>query len=240
MNVTPPGPAWSAAWGVTAVVFGGGAVSTWLEAVATGSKFPAWPAWILALVTVVALCLCFISLRRRRQTRLPGSRASSHHPVNVELVPEQADDHLRLGLLNHGPADEFSAQVTGIIDPMGRTIGPQHWIIPWLEDNSVEPKRIFVGQTRMLNFARYDAIAINAELSNGEVGGHHWWFSSVPTPTGARYYNLRSADDLEEQHFILTVRIMSASSEKYFDRRLKVAFQHSRLTCEPIPDQPPE
>jgi hypothetical protein len=240
MNVTPRGPGWSAAWGVTAVVFGGGAVSTWLEAAAKASKFPAWPAWILSLVTVVALCLCFISLRGRRQTPRLGSRASSHHPTNVDLVAEQADDHLRLGLLNHGPADEFSAQVIGIIDPIGRTIGPQNWIIPWLEDNSVEPKRIFVGQTRMLNLARYDAIAVNAELSNGQADGYHWWFSSVPTPIGARYYNLRSAEDLEEQHFILTVRIMSASSENYFDRRLKVAFQRFQLTCEFIPEQPPE
>jgi hypothetical protein len=233
MNVTPRGPAWSAAWGVVAVIFGGGAVPAWLEAAAPGSKFPVWSAWILTVITAFAIYMCFASLRGHRSTSGPTPKAK-HHPINIDLIAEQGDDRLRLGLLNHGLADEFSAQVISIIDPMGRTIGPQHWMIPWLEDNSAEPKRIFVGQTRMLDFARYDAIAVNAELGNGQSGTDHWWFSSVPTPMGARYYNLRCQDDLEEQRFTLTVRIMSASSEKYLDRRLSVGLKGSKLTCEPV------
>jgi hypothetical protein len=145
-----------------------------------------------------------------------------------------------LGLLNHETADEFAAQVIGIIDPMGRMIGPQHWVIPWLEDNSADPKRIFVGQTRMLNFARYDAVAVHVELSSRKDGICHCWFSSLPTPIGARYYNPRCQEDLEEQHFTLIVRVMSATSEKYLDGRLRVGVRGSELTCELVSSSVPK
>ena len=230
------GPAWSAAWGVVAAIFGGGAIS-WLETGVPGSKLPAWPAWIFAAIAAIAIYMCFASIYRRRTNGQSESSATPPHSVNVDLIPEQADDRLRLGLQNHGPADEFSAQVIHIIDPMGRTIGPQYWMIPWLEGNSTDPKRIFAGQIRMLDFARYDSTAVNRELSSGQNGTCHWWFSSVPDSIGAKYYNLRCPEDLVDQCFILVVRIMSASSEKYVDLRLRVGLRDSRPTCELISDQ---
>lgn len=229
------GPAWSAAWGVIAAIFGGGTIS-WLETGVPGAKLPAWPAWVFAVIAAIAIYMCFASIYGRRPTGQSMSSATPPQSVNVDLIPEQADDRLRLGLQNRGPADEFSAQVRGISDPMGRKIGPQHWMIPWLEGNSTEPKRIFAGQVGMLDFVRYDSTAVNAELSSGQDGTYHWWFSSVPDPIGAKYYNLRCPEDLADQCFILVVRIMSASSEKYVDLRLRVGLQGSKLICELIPD----
>jgi hypothetical protein len=55
----------SAAWGVVAVVLGAAAVAAWMAVVPHDSKFPAWPAWVLASLTAVAICLCFASLSRR-------------------------------------------------------------------------------------------------------------------------------------------------------------------------------
>ena len=52
----------SAAWGVVAVVLGGGAVATWLSAVSPGSRFPVWPGWTLSALTVAAIYMCFASL----------------------------------------------------------------------------------------------------------------------------------------------------------------------------------
>lgn len=50
------------AWGVLAVVLGGGAVATWLTALSPGSGFPAWPGWTLSALTVCAIYMCFASL----------------------------------------------------------------------------------------------------------------------------------------------------------------------------------
>jgi hypothetical protein len=112
-------------------------------------------------------------------------------------------------------------------------MGPQHWPIPWLEDNSTDPKRILTGQTRMLDFARYDVSAVMAELGTGHGGANHWWFSSVPSPIRATYYTLRDQQDLEKQRFLVTVRIMDASSGNYTDRQLALGVRGFELICEP-------
>jgi len=229
MDVTRRRAAWSAAWGSVAVVLGGGSVAAWMAEPAPGSKFPAWPAWTLTVLTAAALCVSFSYLAGK----WPASRhGENDKPARVDLIPEQVGNHLRLGLVNRDSAAEFSAQVTGMLDPLRQRRAPQHWTIPWLEDNSAEPKRILTGGTQVLDFARYDADAINTELSTGHDGADHWWFSAVPALIGARYYNLRSRNDLELQRFILTVRIMNASSGKYLDRQLTVGVQGRNLVCE--------
>jgi hypothetical protein len=243
MPETPRGAAWSAAWGVVTVVLGSGTVAAWIAAVSPGLAVPAWPAWTLGAATAVAVYLCFAFL----SGRWPGNRflwrgqratlAQQPQGSQVDLISEQAGERLRLGLVNHDAAAEYSAEVTGILDPLGRRLGPQHWPIPWLDHSSTEPKRILKGQTRMLDFARYEEAAVNAELSMGIGGTAHWRFSSVPTAIDAHYYNLRSQADLEEQRFILTVRIVNASSGKYFDRQLTVGIRGSRIVCELATDQ---
>jgi hypothetical protein len=115
---------------------------------------------------------------------------------------------------------------------MGQKKPPQNWTIPCIEGRSTDPKRIPTGGRQGLDFARYDADAVSAELSTGHGSANHWWFPAVPDPVGVRYYNLRSQDDLELQYFILTVRIINASSDKYLDRRLIVRIKDHELRCE--------
>lgn len=52
----------SAAWGVAAVVFGGGATAAAVSTVSSGSVFSSWSAWILGGLTCASLYMCFASL----------------------------------------------------------------------------------------------------------------------------------------------------------------------------------
>ena len=52
----------SAAWGVAALLFGGGAFVTWPVAVAAGSTFPLWPVYIFSGVAAIALYMCFATI----------------------------------------------------------------------------------------------------------------------------------------------------------------------------------
>jgi hypothetical protein len=229
MDVTPRTAAWSAAWGVVAAILGGGAVASWMATVAPESKFPAWPAATLTALTAVALYVAFAHLAGKWPTDGDGR---NDEPANVDLIPEQVGNQLRLMLVNHGLAAEFLVQIIGMLDPLRQRKAPKHWTIPWLEDNSVEPKRVLAGGTQMLDFVRYDADAVNTELTTGHDGADHWLFSAVPTSVGVRYYNLLSQNDLDVQQFTLTARIMNASSGEYLDRQLTVRSQGCNLICE--------
>jgi membrane protein implicated in regulation of membrane protease activity len=68
----------SAAWGVVAVVSGGGAVAVWIEAVQSHSAFVPWAAVAsaLSLLTLASIYMCFAVLNhwptvRRRERRTP-------------------------------------------------------------------------------------------------------------------------------------------------------------------------
>jgi hypothetical protein len=52
----------SAAWGVVAAVSAGGAISVWIAAASPGSHFPIWPAYLLGLIAVTGLYMCFAAL----------------------------------------------------------------------------------------------------------------------------------------------------------------------------------
>jgi hypothetical protein len=52
----------SAAWGVAAALFGGGAIATWPVAVAPKSTFPIWPTYVFGGIAILALYLCFASV----------------------------------------------------------------------------------------------------------------------------------------------------------------------------------
>lgn len=223
---------WSAAWGVVALILASAAVASWMGAMPPGPGFPRWPAWMLSALTAVAIYICFACLSG-------GWRARRRDIwVTVDPIPEQVGDVLRLGLLNGGHAAEFSAQVIRLLDPFGNPAGPQHWPIPWFEDHSAEPKRILAGQTRMLDFARYDRAAVDAELRTGcDIDGH-WQFSSVPDPVSVSYYHLRSSRDLRRQRFIVTVRIMNATSGGYRDHRLTIMIQDNEPICKVALEDP--
>lgn len=87
---TPQGAGRSAAWGVVAVVLGGAAVATWIEALSPGSRFPAWPAWAFSALTVAAVYLCFASL----SGRWPTGRDLRHgtRPTSLTAPPGHPTD----------------------------------------------------------------------------------------------------------------------------------------------------
>lgn len=212
----------AAAWGVIAVVLGAAAVATWYPTPRPESR--TWLAWVLSVVTAAAVYLCFAEplglwpIRRRR---------------GVDLVLAIVGNCLRLDLSNRGPVAEYSAQATSLCQPpTGRPKGPQHWPILWLDDHTAESKRILSGQTRTLDFAIFDPAAVNASLSTGQDGTDHWRFPSVPEPIGVKYYNLRNPTDVDDQEFILTVRIMNADSGGYLDWRITVKIKDFEVVGE--------
>lgn len=226
----------AAAWGVVAGVSGSGAFGTWIAAATTGTSFPIWPAWVLGVATAGAICMCFGPLRgwwptRGRARGGASTPSASRARDDVRLVPEPDGVHLRLLLRNNGKPAELSAQVITIRDPLGRAVGPQNWTIPWLDDSSTETKRVLCGQTRILDFAQYDPVAVQNEIKNGRNDTPHWRFPAAPSPVGARYYNLRNDADLDEQRFLIKVRLLNATSQSFTDYELAVGIHRHKPVC---------
>jgi hypothetical protein len=237
MPETQRGTGKAAAWGVVAGISGSGAFGTWIAATTTGAAFPLWPAWALGALTVGAICMCFapprgwLSPLYRARGPSAHAHAASRAQDGVGLVPEPDGVHLRLLLRNNGEPAEISVQVIAIRDPLGRAIGPQHWTIPWLDDSSTEPKRVLRGQTRILDFAQYNPAAVRSEIRSGRGQVPHWRFPAAPSPVEARYYNLRSDADLDEQRFFVTVRLLNADSQNFTDYDLAVGVQQHEPVC---------
>ena len=218
----------AAAWGVVAVVLGAAGVA-WDPT--PRPELRTLLACAFTVLATVALYLCLAEsfglwpTRRRR---------------GINLVLEIVGNNFRLDLSNRGPAAEYSAQVNSMCQPpTGRPKGPQHWPVLWLDDHTAEPKRILSGQTRTLNFAIFDPAAVHASLSTGQDGADHWRFPSVPEPIGVKYYNLRNPTDVDDQEFILTVRIMNADSGNYRDWQVTVKVRGLEVVGELTPIKRP-
>jgi hypothetical protein len=217
----------AAGWGVSAVVLGAFAANDW--SLTPRTDFRTWLAWMFSVLAAFALYLCFADplglwpIRRRR---------------GIDLALDIIGNCIRLDLSNHGAEAECSAEVTSLCQPpTGRAKG-RHWPIPFLEDHTAGPKRILSGQTRKLDFAIFDPAAVKASLSTGEDGADHWQFSSVPEPIGVKYYNLRNPSDVDDQEFILTVRIMNADSGNYRDWQVTVKVRGFEVVGELTPINP--
>jgi hypothetical protein len=236
MDVMQWKAAWSAMWGVLAVIFGSAATAIWIAASTPKSRIPVWPAWILATVTIAVLYAGLACLAGRWPIG-----EEDEETVNAEFGAEPGSDRVRLWITNTGQTADFYVQVIAICDPvqaiairdpMGKKKASQYWTVPWIEDGSIKPRQIPSGATQGLDFARYDAGAVNLEISTGHSDANHWWFPAAPEPVGVRYYNLRSQEDLDLQHFILTMRIINVSSGEYLDRQVIVRIQNRELCCE--------
>jgi hypothetical protein len=59
----------------------------------------------------------------------------------------------------------------------------------------------------------------------------HWWFAASPDPIGIRSYNLRSDADLEEQRFLVTIRLLDAGSRSFVDVDLAIGAQGHQPLC---------
>lgn len=115
----------SAAWGVVAVVFGGGAVATWSIALSPKPGFPVWPGWMFSGITVFALYLCFAPLLGwpgGRGLSRGGQRASvaegtsttrqsiSGSPGSFQAGPGSRVKARNLTILNRSPAQDEGAK----------------------------------------------------------------------------------------------------------------------------------
>jgi hypothetical protein len=78
----------SAAWGVLAVVFGGGAIYTAQLATSPDSGFPIWPTYILGAVAAIALYMCFATI----WGWWPTSRSTRGQAADVVDRPETHGD----------------------------------------------------------------------------------------------------------------------------------------------------
>jgi hypothetical protein len=77
----------SAACGVVAVVLGSAAATVWVAAASPGSRFPAWPAWVLSILTVSAIYLCFAFVFGIWPTGGDGKRRDGRGSHAVQITP---------------------------------------------------------------------------------------------------------------------------------------------------------
>ena len=54
---------------------------------------------------------------------------------------------------------------------------------------------------------------------------------TAPGPIEARYYNLRGDADLDEQRFLVTVRLLNARSQSFTDYDLAVGVHRHKPVC---------
>jgi hypothetical protein len=100
---------------------------------------------------------------------------------------------------------------------------------------SVEPKEILQTGRRILDFARYDVRGVNADLASTKWGDNkHWWFSSLPEPIGFMYHPVATGAALEDQRFVVTVRIIRAEPANSTDRQFAIGVHGFDLICEPL------
>lgn len=76
----------SAAWGIVAVLFGGGAITVWQTAVAPGSRFPILAVYVFGFVGAAGLYMCFATLWGWWPVRRSGADASAYPPAVQSLA----------------------------------------------------------------------------------------------------------------------------------------------------------
>jgi hypothetical protein len=87
-------------------------------------------------------------------------------PVDITLTPRQSGDRLLIKMRNNGLGGKFAAEVITIVRKEdGRlAISRPNWSVPWISDGkrdiSTGAMHIPKGQSRTLDFARYDQAAV--------------------------------------------------------------------------------
>jgi hypothetical protein len=154
-------------------------------------------------------------------------------PVQVTFIPEPDTDLLRLVAVNEGDRADFTAQVIGFIDELGRNRTRQTWPIPWEEDGSTTAKEILTYQKRVLNFARFDWSALDEDLRTTKWGSnYHWYFFSTGDPIKIAYSPVRDWRELDDRLFTLKVRVTRADPPGRADHIFKIGFSGYIPTCE--------
>jgi hypothetical protein len=207
---------------------------------------PWWavPGIVLAVIFfVVALFFVAAPLLGRRSLRAEPTPAAGDTapapPVNISLMPEHdmTTDRFRLVAMNRGASSVFSAEVIRVLDQDGQEAGPlQGWRIPWLKDGSVTPEEILTGGACRLDFAHFNFPRLREDLEGTKwLNRNHWIMPALPESVILRYPAVRTWGELNDRHFLLTVRIIRDDPPGRSDRQFKIGTEGTEPYCRAFP-----
>lgn len=162
-------------------------------------------------------------------------------PVRVRLKPEldMGTNRFRLGALNRGDLGSFRIEVVDAHNQNGDWIGQRSWPVPWLDDGSVGSKQIPQFGRPLLDFAHFDFLGLQQDLEGTKwLNGNHWVFPSLPQPVNARYSAARSWSELDNQHFVITVRVIRDDPPGYVETEFKIGNDGTEPYCRELPERP--
>lgn len=162
-------------------------------------------------------------------------------PIGIRLIPEldTATNRFRLGALNQGKLSRFQVEVIDAQNQDGNWVGPRSWPVPWLDDSSVTAKEIPKFGKPLLAFAQFDFLGLREDLEGTKwLNGDHWLFPSLPQPIKIGYSPVRRWSELENQHFVITVRVIRDDPASYIDTQFKVGTDGTQPYCRELPERP--
>jgi len=167
--------------------------------------------------------------------------ASSPPPVSVKLKPEidTGTNRFRLGALNRGDLGSFRVEVIDAHNQDGNWIGRRSWPVPWLDDGSVGATQIPKFGKPLLDFAHFDFLGLQQDLDGTKwLRGEHWVFPSLPDPVKVRYSAVRYWSELNDQHFVITVRVIRDDPHGYIDAQFKIGTDGTQPYCRELLERP--
>ena len=156
----------SAAWGVAALLFGGGAFATWPVAVAPNSTFPIWPTYVFAGIAALALYMCFATILswwptarsvRGTSTGIAELTAADRHSERAAIDPGTST----------GPDESArSAPVSLPSPPVAVRLKPEL---------NVATNRLRLGALNRGALGRFRVEVVDAHNQNGDWIGPRSW-----------------------------------------------------------------
>ena len=181
-----------------------------------------------------------ISRRSADQPVVPAAPAAGPAlpaaPVRIRLIAEHdlTAGRFRLVALNRGALGRFRAEVIRIRDQDGQaplTAG-SGWPVPWLDDGSVTSKGIPTAGSRRLDFAYFNQAHLREDLEGTKwLNSDHWTFPSLPGPVTVRYPAVRTWEEQDRHHFIVTVRVIRDDPPGYADTEFKLGTEGQEPYC---------
>jgi hypothetical protein len=157
----------SAAWGVAALLFGGGAFATWPVAVAAKSTFPIWPVYVFGGAAAVALYMCFATI----WSWWPTARAVSGSSADAIPLPAAEDSETPSAVSDSSRSaipDRSASGTTGSLPPPPVAIR----LRPELD---AATNRLRLGALNRGEFGRFRVEVIDAHNQDGNWIGLRSW-----------------------------------------------------------------
>ena len=91
----------------------------------------------------------------------------------------------------------------------------------------------------LLDFAHFDFLKLRQDLEGTKwLKGDHWVFPSLPQPIKVRYSAVRRWSELENQHFVITVRVIRDDPAGYVDTEFKIGNDGTEPYCRQLSEGP--